>query len=149
MLFDLEKQVDRQQYKEYCNELYKWGVKKGGVVEIKKRHPQRSLPQNAYAHVCMSYFASQIGLTLEETKFEIFKKQINPDLFVDKRVNKQGKEIKYIKSISALDSAELSLAITRFRNYSSKEAGIYIPGADEYKALIEAEKEIARCSEFL
>lgn len=149
MLFDLEKETDRKQYRDYCNELYLWGIETKGVVEIKKRHPQRTLKQNAYLHTILSYFASEFGLDMDTVKHEIFKKKLNPDIFVTKKINSRGKEVKFIKSTASLDKEELALAITRFRNWSAKDAEFYIPSADEHKALIEAEKQIARYAEFL
>ena len=149
MIFNLSNEKDRQDFRSYCNDLYLWGCEKGGVVEIKKRHRPRSLPQNAYLHVCLSYFASEFGLSLEETKHDIFKKKCNPDIFVSKRKNRRGQEISYIRSSSDLDTAEMTTAIERFRNFSAMEASLYIPAPDEHDAILEAEKQIARYAEYL
>ena len=32
-----------------------------GIVEVKKKHRQRSSSQNAYLHVCIAYLAACIG----------------------------------------------------------------------------------------
>lgn len=149
MVFALGNEVDRRDFRRYCNELYLWGCEKGGVVEIKKRHRSRSLAQNAYLHCCLSYFASEFGYTLEEVKYEYFKKKCNPDIFLSRRKNLRGTEITYIRSTSSLDTAELTTAIERFRNWSASEAGLYIPGPDEHDALLEVEKQIARYAEYI
>ena len=149
MLFVLSNEKDRQDFRRYVNDVYLWGCEKGGVVEIKKRHRPRSLQQNAYLHVCLALFASEFGLTLEEVKYDIFKKKCNAEIFVSKRKNRRGQEISYIRSSSDLDTAEMTQAIERFRNFSAMEAGLYIPAPDEHDAILEAEKQIARYAEYL
>lgn len=149
MLFNLSSEKDRQNFRRYCNSLYLWGCEKGGVVEVKKRHRPRSLQQNAYAHCLFGYFASEFGLTRESVKYDLFKKKVNPDIFERKRINKRGQEITYIRSSSDLDTKEFTLALERFRNWSSMEAGLYLPAPDEHEALVEAEKQITRYAEFI
>ena len=149
MIFALSNEKDRQDFRRYCNDLYLWGCEKGGVVEIKKRHRPRSLAQNNYLHMCLSLFASEFGFTLEEVKYDIFKKKCNPEIFVSKRKNRRGQEISYIRSSSDLDTAEMTQAIERFRNFSAMEASLYIPAPDEHDAILEAEKQIARYAEYL
>ena len=149
MIFVLSNDKDRQDYKRYVNDLYLWGCEKGGVVEIKKRHRPRSLSQNNYLHSLLSLFASEFGYDLDTVKHDFFKKTCNPDIFVTKRKNRTGQEITYIRSSSDLDTAEMTQAIERFRNWSVEKVGFYLPAPDEHEALLEAEKQIARYAEFL
>ena len=69
MIFNLDNQWELQQFKEYLSTL----LKKGGMVEIKRRSPKRSLNQNAYLHMILGYFGSEFGLSLDEVKVDIFK----------------------------------------------------------------------------
>ena len=149
MLFNLGVQADRQDFKQYCNQLYMLGIDKGVWVELNKKRHQRSLAQNAYLHCCIALFASEYGVTLEEAKYEFFKKRYNPDIFLRKRMNKMGREITYVRSSSSLDTEEMTRAIESFRNKVVEEFGLYIPAPDEHDALLEAQKQIERYAEFL
>ena len=85
MIFNLNNPFEAESYKDYCNMQYK----KGGIVEVKRRHKKRSSSQNAYLHVLLGYFASELGYTLDEVKFDYFKKECNSDIFLRKRINKR------------------------------------------------------------
>ena len=63
MIFNLNNEKDRVDYKDYCNALYIEAKEKGKmvIVEVKKKHRTRSLAQNSYLHVCLQYFASEFG----------------------------------------------------------------------------------------
>lgn len=144
-LFNLNNEVDRQEYKDYCNRMFK----ERGIVEVKKKHRPRSLSQNSYLHVCLSYFASEFGNTLEEVKYDIFKKVVNRQIFARERQNKRGEKVVYMRSTTDLDTKEMTDAIERFRNYSSNFAGLYIPAPNEGEALFEAQKQIALYEKYL
>lgn len=145
MVFNLENPIDKISFREYCNKLFL----DGGVVEVKKKSPLRSLPQNAYLHVCLGYFASEFGYTIEEVKMEIFKKRVNHEIFSRVRMNRRGQAVRYLRSSKDLDSKEMTDAIERFRNYSSSVAGLYIPAPDEREALFEAQKQISKYELYL
>lgn len=123
--------------------------KKGGIVEVKRRHKKRSSSQNAYLHVLLGYFASELGYTLDEVKFDYFKKECNSDIFLRKRINKRGNEVAYVRSTTDLDTAEMTLAIERFRNYSSAVAGLYLPAPNEEEMLTFAEQQMERYAEYI
>jgi len=145
MIYNLNNEFERDKYKEYANKLFK----KNAVVEIKEKRNNRSLKQNSYLYLLLGFFASEYGTSIEEVKVDFFKRKCNPDLFVSKRVNKLGNEVTYLRSSASLNSDEMTLAITRFRNWSSAEAGIYLPSADERENLIYAEQTIERNKEHL
>ena len=73
MILDLSKDFDRRKCREYVDYLLKRQV----VVEVKEKKHQRSLAQNAYAHLLFSYFASETGYDLESVKYDIFKRTVN------------------------------------------------------------------------
>ena len=144
-LYDLKNPYDRQRFKEAANRL----VLDGAYVEMKKKNTQRTLAQNSYLHVLLGYFASEFGYTLEEVKFDIFKKLCNRDIFERTRTNKRGQMIKYIRSSTELDKLEMTEAIERFRNYSSAECGLYLPSPNEGEALFYAQRQIEQCQEYV
>lgn len=145
MIFNLNNPYEVDRYKEYVNKLFQ----QRAVVEVKKRLPNRSLAQNSYLHLLLSFFACETGYSLEEVKLDYFKKTCNRDLFERKKINKQGKEITYIRSSSELTTGEMTIAIEKFRNYSVAQAGVYLPSPNEHQFLIYAEQEIQRNQEFI
>lgn len=114
------------------------------VFELTEKKPVRTLRQNAYLHTCLGYFASQTGNTLEYVKREYFKILCNRDLFVREVDDKYLGRIKVLRSSAELDTAEMTTAIERFRNFSASQAGIYIAAPEESRLIqlmeIETEK---------
>lgn len=149
-IFNLHNEYERQQFKDYCNKVYADCIKAPlGLVEVKKKHRQRSTSQNAYLHVCLGYYASEFGYSIEEVKQDIFKRQLNKDIFEVERVNKRGQRVMRLRSSSDLDTEEMTLAIERFRNWSAAVAGLYIPAPNETEALFAAQQQMERYAEFL
>lgn len=144
-LYNLKSPYDRQKFKEACNRM----VLNSEYVELKKKSTQRSLAQNSYLHCLLGYFGSEFGLTIEEVKFDIFKRTCNLDIFQRERVNKRGQRIKYIRSSTELDKAEMTTAIERFRNYSSAQCGLYLPAPHEGEMLFFAQQQIEKNKEFI
>lgn len=131
--------------KDYLKKL----VASGAVVEIKKKSPIRSQAQNRYLHVILGFFGAEYGMSMEEVKVDLYKRTCNREIFERKAVNKHGKEITYLRSTSDLSSAEMSLSVDRFRNWSSAVAGIYLPAPNEEAFLAYCEQEIERNKEFI
>lgn len=117
-------------------------IKEQKVFELTEKKPQRSLNQNKYLHVCLAYFGCQIGETMEYVKRNYYKILCNKDTFVREREDKFLGRIKYLRSSSDLDSAEMSLTIERFRNFSSAQCGIYIPSPNEERLIQLMEIEV-------
>ena len=145
MILDLRLPVDRQKLKSYSDYLLSREV----VIEIKERKHQRSSSQNAYLHVLLSYFAAEFGFDLETVKYDLFKKTVNNEIFSRVRKNKQGRDVTYIRSTRDLDTGEMTTAIERFRHWSVQTAGLYLPAPNEEDALLEAEKQIELCKQYL
>lgn len=145
MIFNLDNPYEVQGFKEYVNKLFT----QKGVVEVKKRLPNRTLKQNSYLHLLLGFFACETGYSLEEVKLDYFKKMCNRDLFERKKINKQGIEITHMRSSSELTTGEMTTAIERFRNYSQAQAGIYLPAPNENQFLIHIQQEIQRNKEFI
>lgn len=145
MIYDLKNEYDRTKFKEYCNALYS----KSAVVELKEKKAQRTSSQNRYLHLIINFFACEYGCSADDAKYEFFKRTCNRALFECTKTNKFGKEVSYMRSSSDLDTSDMTTAIERFRNWSSAEAGIYLPAPNDNEFLLYVEKEIERHKEFL
>lgn len=141
MIYNLANEFERQNFKNKVNSLYE----QKAVVEIKKKPVNRSLKQNSYLHVVIGLFAIHYGISIEEAKVDFFKREVNRAIFEE--TNEQGRI--RLRSTESLDAAELTLAIERFRNWCAANADLYIPDANEHKALIYAQQLIEKNKEYL
>lgn len=122
---------------------FEYLLKNQKTFELTEKRQKRSVSQNAYLHLILSWYALEYGETLEYIKQEVFKKQINKDLFETEYINEKTGEIRTDwKSTSNLDSKQMTVAIDRFRDYASKEAGIYLPEPKDMAMLQEIENQI-------
>ncbi len=117
-------------------------------VEVKKISKNRTLSQNRYLHLLLTYFACEYGYTLEYVKQEIFKKEVNQDIFIEIRLNKKGQEFENIKSSASIDTAKMKISIDRFKNYSAAN-GLVLPESDDYQFLQFIENNAEKYSEWL
>lgn len=145
MLFDLSNELQAAQFNTRADSL----VKKGVIVDLTEKKPRRSSNQNSYLHVILSYFAVETGNTLEWVKQQYFKKLVNPSIFIREKTDKYLGKIKILRSSADLDVDEMSTAITRFRNWSSSEVGVYLPSADEERLVQLMQIEIERNKEYI
>lgn len=146
MLYNLSNPLQREQFKARSAMLLE---KSNGIAELTEKKPRRSNQQNAYLHVILGYFAMETGNTLEWVKQQYFKKLVNADIFIREQEDKWLGRMKVLRSSADLDSAEMTTAIDRFRNWSSSEAGIYLPSANEEDMLSLMEIEISRYKQYL
>lgn len=145
MMYDLSNPLHRESFKVRANAL----VKKGCVVEMTEKKPQRSDNQNRYLHAILGYVALEFGETLDYVKETYFKKLCNPDLFVtEKHDERIGRAVKGTRSSSDLDTGEMTTAIERFRNWCATQ-GCYIPSPDEHRMVLMMEMEIERNKMYL
>ena len=121
-------------------------IKQGKRFELKAKHDRRSISQNSYLHLILTWFSIETGYTLEEVKQDIFKKVVNSSLFDDGEIEGKikGLKIQRWRSTASLDTKELTLAIDRFRDFSSKELGIYLPEPNDLGLIQEIENEISK-----
>lgn len=144
MLYDLKNEYDVPKFKERVNAL----LERKAVVELTEVRRNRTLSQNSYLHLILSWFALETGYGLEEVKLEFFKKTCNHDLFFEEVVNKRGVLIRHYRSSRSLDTDEMTKAIDRFRNWSASN-GIYLPSPMEHEALLHVKNEVERNKEYL
>lgn len=145
MIFNLKNPFEVTSFEEYCKKL----IDINCIVELTRKRPKRTISQNSYLHVLLSYFASQYGCSVDEAKLDFFKRTCNKDLFERIKLNKQGIEIKYLRSSAELNTGEMSIAIDSFRYWSNSVAGIYLPAAGEQEFLIHCQQEIEKVREYV
>lgn len=145
MVYDLNNPYDADKFRKRVAEL----LHRGGGVELRRIHQQRTMAQNRYLHLILGYFASEFGLSMDEVKVDYFKRTVNADIFKAKRVNRKGREVGYLRSTAELDTGEMTTAIERFRNWSASVAGLYLPSANEQEALLWVQKQIESDKDYL
>lgn len=132
-------------HKKQAIERINYFLTSGKRFELKAKNDRRSISQNSYLHLILTWFAIETGYTLEEVKQEIFKKHVNSSLFYEGQKEKiHGIITEHWRSTANLDTAEMTLAIDRFRNFSSIELGIYLPEPKELALIQELENEISK-----
>lgn len=146
MKYNLKNEIDKQKFKQRSNELFE----EGAFTELRKINQSRTPQQNKYLHVILGYFAVNYGDEMSYVKEEMFKKLVNPEIFITEFTNRKTGEVReYVRSTSAIDSGEMTLAIERFRNYSSKEAGIYLAEPHELEMLRHMEIEMEKVKQYI
>lgn len=123
-------------------------IESGKVFDLIEKKPKRSIPQNSYMHLIFSWFALETGYTEAEVKQDIFKKEVNPDIFYEGETGTLVKLERW-RSTASLTTSEMTLAIDRFRNYSSQQAGIYLPEPTDLASLQEIENQIENHKQYL
>lgn len=140
MRYDLSDPLQAQQARTRLESL----AARGSRVELTEKKV-RSLPQNAYLHVCLAWFALQVGETLDVVKRRYYKEHCSPDIFVREKTDAVlHSTVRWLRSTASLTGEEMSLTIERFRNFASREAGIYIPEAGEHAFITRMEDEVER-----
>lgn len=143
-MYDLKNPLDRERFKRRCNALYQ----KQGIVDLSEK-TQRSIQQNRYAHLIMSYLAMETGNTLDYVKEVFYKRTANKELFLREKEDEILGKVEYLRSSADLSKEEMKLSIDRFRNWSSQTAGIYLPAANEQEFLASIEYEISKYKQWI
>ena len=139
MIFNASNEFDIQRAKERLAFL----IEKKKTFEIIEKKPKRTYSQNNYIHLLFAWFALEYGETPEYVKQEIFKKLVNPQIFLTEYVNYKTGEVREAwRSTADLNTKEMTIAIDNFRDYASKEAGIYLPTPDDLISLNEIERQV-------
>ena len=139
MIFNANNEFDIQRAKERLGYL----IDKKKTFEITEKKSKRTYSQNNYIHLLFAWFALEYGETPEYVKQEIFKKLVNPQIFLTEYVNYKTGEVREAwRSTADLNTKEMTTAIDNFRDYASKEAGIYLPTPDDLNSLNEIERQV-------
>ena len=102
-------------------------IKKGAKIELTEKRSRRTLSQNAYLHLILSWWGLEYGYTLEESK-QYFK-ELNKDYYY---YEKKGKT--FVRSTSGIDTKEMTVHIEKFRNWSVQN-GLYLPAPNEQQQI--------------
>lgn len=145
MYFDLEKKADVKRLQTRVEYL----ISKQKKVEVTEKREKRTLSQNNYLHLILTWFCIESGSTLDFVKQEYFKKLCNPDIFIFDKEDRFLKTVQVLRSSSDIDTKQMTTAIERFRNWSSSEAGIYLPDPNEEEYLRHIEQEMQRQQQWL
>lgn len=116
-------------------------IEKKAIIELVEKKPKRTIQQNRYLHLILGWFAFETGYTPEEVKQYIFKQIVNPEIFYDGEIG-EIVAVQRWRSTADLDTKELTTAIDKFRDYSSAEAGIYLPEPKDLAILQDIEIEL-------
>lgn len=144
-MFNASKPIDQQR----AIEKLKFLIKHEKVFELTEKRVTKTYPQLKYLHLILAYFALEFGEKTEYIKIEFFKKIANRDLFEFEFVNRKTAEVRTeLRSCAELTKDQMTLAIDRFRDYASKEAGIYLPQPNDL-SLIDIEIEINNNKQWL
>lgn len=128
--------------REKAIERFQWLVERHKRIELTEKKTKRSISQNGYLHLILSWFGLEFGYTLEEVKQEIFKKEVNQDIFYDGE--KDGiVKVQQWRSTASLNTGEMTLAIDRFRDFSA-DHGCYLPEPKDLPALEQIENELSK-----
>lgn len=146
MKYDMSNALHREQLQKRLDKFLK---DKQGIVEFTEVKPKRTIKQNNYLHLILGLFACEYGESIDYVKEYYFKYAANKEFFLrikkDKLLGNRG----YLRSSSELTTEEMTLAIERFRDWSSINAGIYLPSSDEHRLLELADIEVSRNKQYL
>ncbi|MFC2109844.1 hypothetical protein ACFLSU_04640 [Bacteroidota bacterium] len=141
MLFNATKPFDVEKATKKFNAL----IEKQGRFELTEKKGNKTHNQNKYLHLILGWFAVEYGERVDYVKQKMFKKTVNKEIFQTEYVNKKTGEVREdLKSWADLDINDATLAITRFRNWSSQTAGIYLPEPDDLALLNQIEEELSK-----
>ena len=144
MLYDLNNVLDRERFKRKAAIM----LEKRGIVELKSKQ-SRSSAQNRYLHLLIGFLAIETGNTLDYVKENFYKRAANQALFLQTKDDPIIGQTTWTRSSTVLTKEEMTLSIERFRNWSSQEAGVYLPSADEQSFLQMIELEMSRQQRYL
>ena len=143
MLYNLKDQLSRKRFSTRVKALWEAGA----VVELTDKR-RRTNQQNRFLHVALGILAIETGCGLEYIKQEVFKRRVNPDLFVIEKDDPILGHIQTLRSSRDLDKEEMSTAIDRYLKFCA-DNGVYIPSPEDEDMLREAEYEIAKIERYL
>lgn len=120
----------------------------GKTVEMTEKKPLRTLKQNSYLWLILSYWATQTGYTKDEA--ETIYKDVNKDIYCETK-EISGREVTYIRHTYELDTAEMTSTIEKFRNWSVMNDAfpVYLPAPDETSLIQYMEMEVQRMREYI
>jgi len=143
MRYDLSDELSRRSFTARVKRF----LDKGSYVELTDKS-RRSLSQNSYLHAILTVLALETGATVETVKREIYKKRLNPDLYLVKKIDPVLGLYETYRSSRELTTEEMNLSIQRYKQFCA-ENGIYVPEPGDTELLRQIEIEEAKFQQFL
>lgn len=143
MLYNLQDELSRQKFKAMVRKLWD----NGHIVELTDKR-KRTRNQNNYLHVAIGALAVETGNSLEFIKQEVFKRRVNPDLFIEEKEDPILGHLEVLRSSRELTKEQMSVAIDRFRKFC-EEQGVYIPSPGDDALIEQMEWEISKVERYL
>ena len=141
MIYDSNIETDVLRAKQRMDYL----IDKQKQFSLTEKRKRRSISQNSYLHLILTWFAYEYGETLDYVKVYFFKNICNKELFLTEYTNKKTGEIrKAWRSSADLNTKQMTTAIDNFRDYSSKEACIYLPEPNDLAMINNLEIELSK-----
>jgi hypothetical protein len=142
--YDLSKPMRIAQFEKRIKAL----MAKNCFVELREI-TIRSLSQNNYLHLILSFYGLEFGYSLNYVKRNIFKALINPTMFIVEKVNeKNGEVYKDLLSTSEISKTDMIIAIDRFKNHSA-QGGLVLPDPSNLIYLRDIAEEIDMAKRYL
>jgi hypothetical protein len=150
MLYDLSNGLDVLKLRARIKKIEQAiNERKRLVIELNDK-TNRTLSQNNYLHLIVSYFAAEYGETVEYVKQTIFKREVNPHIFVRTKHDKLlNRDVVILRSTKEISKEEMTEAIERFLNWSVNIAGIALPEPQQKDALLECQKVVEREKKYI
>lgn len=144
MLYNTSNSLEREQFLLRATRL----ADSGKIVDMTEKKPQRSLKQNSYLWLMLSYWATQTGYTKDEA--EAIYKEVNSDIYFEEK-EVCGQNLRYIRHTYELDTAEMTRTIEKFRNWSvmNEAYPVYIPAPNEESLVQLMEMEVQRMRDYI
>lgn len=143
--FDLGSEHDRGEFRQCVDFL----LHLGREIQIGVVPRRRTLSQNRYLHLLLGYVALQLGETLQYVKDELFKRRINAPYFVQAHEDKVFGTVYALRSSRDLDTRETTECIERFRDWSLRELGLYLPTPEEGERLRGIDREVKQAKRWV
>jgi hypothetical protein len=119
---DLSLDYDLGRFKTYSDKL----IKKQAKTEIKEIRAKRSINQNSYFHLCISFFCNESGYNLTEGK-TVLKRTFGKFMIYD------NKGSKFLTSSADINTEQMTEFIDWIRNVACFDnLGVYVPTPEDY-----------------
>lgn len=138
MLYYLQDDFSRKK----CVARFNYLLEHSALIELTDA-TKRSSAQNNYLHTVLGAVALYVGESLEYVKQEIYKRMVNPELYVVEKDNKALGHIVTLRSSKDLNKEEMSASIDRFRKWAA-EHGIYTPSPDDLATISRINAEMSQ-----
>lgn len=146
MIYNPKKPVDVKR----ATDKLLYFIQTGKPFEMKLLPEIKTLKQNNYFHLIVGWFAFEYGDTTEHVKQYLIKKIVCAEIFKTEFTNKLTGEIREdYKSFASISKQETTYVINKFRDYASKQAGIYLPAPEEKDFLKEIEVQLKNNQQYL